>query len=357
MIKLAVPKETRLGEKRVAITPQVAGKLSSMGLELVIEHHAGQAAGFSDKLYQQHGAKITQDKQQLYKDADFVCWVKRPQDDLTEIEYLKPNSTLIGFLDPLTPGKHLNAYKQKHLTTFSWELLPKHADTKNMDALAEMSQMAGEIAYQHAQETALQKGKTQPLSVTVIGTGNAGLAAIQQAYQDQQKLIIAGTNPQTKTYLENEYQAQFILLPSARTFETEQDREKCLKLQQQKLQTALKRFPPDIIITTARRYGQAAPVLLTKECLADLPANTIIEDLAASIGGNTYYSKMDQVLTLQTGTMIRNHSNYPSQVPQEASERYADCVLALFQKLKSSGFQNSTQVLKTDPILSKASMR
>lgn len=146
-MKIAVAKESRQREQRVSITPSLAGELRAMGWEVVVESGAGEAAGFHDADYQQHGARIATDKSELYHRAGLVSWFKRPAHEAEELAWVPDRALLIGFLDPLKPGGHAQRYREKDLTTFSWELPPRDATTQAMDAMARMSRLAGEVAY------------------------------------------------------------------------------------------------------------------------------------------------------------------------------------------------------------------
>lgn len=349
MTKLAVVRETRENEKRVAVTPELAGELIKSGIEVMIESGAGEQAGFKDEDYQTYGADIANSKKQLYRNANIVCWFKRPQQDQLEIQYIGSQTTLIGFLDPLKPGKHMQTYTNKQLMPFSWELLPAHPDLKAMDAFAEMGKLAGKVAYQNTRDTAKALNKHN-LTVMVIGTGNAGIAAAVNAHDDGQQLVVVGTNINSKNTVEQTLESEYVALPNSKG----DSPQALLQEQQLQLQAAIERYQPDIIITSARRYGKQAPLLLPETSLTQLQPGTIIEDLTASIGGNTAYTQMDKSIETPSGILIRNRSNYPSQRPRQASHLYASCLSKLFQKARLHNCCNFKQNLLRDPLLSKA---
>lgn len=349
MTKLAVVRETRENEKRVAITPELAGELTESGIEVMIESGAGEQAGFKNEDYQAYGAGIAHSKKQLYRDANIVCWFKRPQQDQLEIQHMDSQTTLIGFLDPLKPGQHMQTYTNKQIMPFSWELLPSHPELKTMDAFAEMGKLAGKVAYQNARDTAKAANKHK-LIVMVIGTGNAGMAAAENAHADGQQLVVVGTNINAQNTIEQTLASTYVALPNSR-LSNPQD---LLLEQQHQLQALIERCQPDIIITSARRYGKQAPLLLPATSLTKLQPGTIIEDLTASIGGNTAYTQMDKAIETPNGVLIRNRSNYPSQHPQQASRLYASCLAKLFQKARLHNCCNFKQNLLRDPLLSKA---
>jgi len=351
MIKLAVVRETREQEQRVAVTPELTKELSQTGIEIMIESKAGEKAGFNDADYQAQGANIAYSKQQLYQGANIVCWFKRPVQDHLESQYIAPQTTLIGFLDPLKPGQHMQNYLDRQITPFSWELLPHHPDLQALNPFIEMSKLAGEVAYQEARDTVKITNNNQ-LNVMIIGTGNAGMAAAKRAYQDGQKLIVVGIDNRHQAFIEHQLKSQYVLL----TNDSASDPQTLLNTQQQQIQAAIKHYQPHIIITAARPYRQKAPLLLPKASIDLLTSGTVIEDLAASIGGNTAYTQMDESIETANGILIRNRSNYPSQIPQDASQRYANCLSRLFKHIKlyeDNGY-HLKQKLHADPLLSKA---
>jgi NAD(P) transhydrogenase subunit alpha len=351
MIKLAVVRETREQEQRVAVTPELTKALSQAGIEVMIESKAGEKAGFNDADYQAQGANIAYSKQQLYQNANIVCWFKRPVHDHLESQYIAPQTTLIGFLDPLKLGQHMQTYLDRQITPFSWELLPHHPDLQALNPFIEMSKLAGEVAYQEARDTVNITHKNQ-LTVMIIGTGNAGMAAAKCAYQDGQKLIVVGINNQHQAFIEAQLKGHYILL----TNDAATDTQTLLHTQQQQIQAAIKQYQPHIMITAARPYRQKAPLLLPKVSIDLLASGTVIEDLAASIGGNTAYTQMDENIETANGILIRNRSNYPSQMPQDASQRYANCLSMLFKHIKfyEDNGRNLKQKLQADPLLNKA---
>lgn len=339
-------KETRQDEKRVALIPSIIKSLVDIGVQVSVEADAGKQSGFSDQEYSDHGAEIIHDKQQLYHNADIALWLKRPADESRELDYLSSDSLLVGFLDPLKKDGHVEAYSDKQLTTFSWELLPSTEETQAMNAFAKMGVLAGEIACQNALHSinVIQ----QKAVVLVIGTGNAGLAAAREAFNAGHHIVMLSTNQQFASLVTEELLGEFILLQQS------ENPEKTLQQQQQQLHSIIHSHQPDAIITTARRYGQCAPILITDEALRDMKSGSVIEDLTASIGGNTVFTELDKQIKLPNEVLIRNQSNYPSQDPTKASEYYAKSAFHLIQHIKQHKEADNHYDISHDPLLHKA---
>ena len=345
-MKIAVVKETRQDEKRVALVPSIIKSLVDIGVKVSVEADAGKQSGFSNQDYSHHGAEVIHDKQQLYHNADIVLWLKRPANESIELDYLSSDSLLVGFLDPLKKDGHIEAYSNKQLTTFSWELLPPTEATQAMNAFAEMGVLAGEIACQNALRSINIEQKKAV--VLVIGTGNAGLAAARKAFDAGHHIVILSTNRQFESLATEELSGEFILL------QQNDNAEETLQQQQQQLHTIIHSHQPDAIITTARRYGQCAPMLITDKALRDMKSGAVIEDLTASIGGNTAFTELDKQVKLPNKVLIRNQSNYPSQDPTKASEYYARSAFHLIKHIKKNKEANDDYDISNDPLLHKA---
>ncbi len=350
-MKIAVAKESRVSEKRVSMTPEVAKELVALGAEVWLEAGAGVAAGYPDERYRACGVSLARKKTTLYADADLVCWFKLPADPIAEMGFLSPGTTIIGFLDPFKPGAHIAGLRENSLTALALELLPQNETTQGMDALAAMSRLAGEIAYRNAvASVARRRGPDYRATVLVIGSGNTALSAIRQVQNNHNKLIVAATSTARKRWLETEFAARFVALPKLDRL----DQEQVLVSQQRVLYRTIATHAPDIVITTARRHGQRAPLLLPMETLNILRPGAVIEDLTASIGGNTAVTKMDETVVLPSGILVRNRSNYPSQDPGRASRLYGRCLGQLLGVLMAGKDQGLVDAIRGNEQLRQA---
>ncbi len=336
-MKIAVAKETRHNEKRVSIVPDVVKRLITLGTEVMIETGAGEFAGFSDEAYCANGATIAYDKTHLYQNANIITWIKRPEKEIEELLHIPSDTIIIAFFDPFKPGEHLKHFTQKTVTTIAWELLPHNKETEQMDALSAMGKFAGEIAYKNALMN-LQI-HTKPLTIIIIGSGNSGMAAAKKAHQDGNKIIVVSTNAKYHFFIEEQLSGVFELLTNN------------LVRQQERIKELISEHKPDIIITTARRHGQKSPKLITKAAIDAMKFGTVIEDLTASVGGNTPFTQADKKIKVKNDVLICHKSNYPSQQPSKASESYAQCLWHLLEHVITQ--TESNYDISTDPLLSK----
>ena len=188
-MNVAVPKESAPGECRVAVTPEIAGRLVKSGLQVTVETGAGNAAGFLDDAYRSVGASIAPDAGALYVGADFVLKVQRP--NAAETASLRSGSALIALLQPLVFPADAAALAKQGVTSFSMDAIPRISRAQSMDALSSQSTVSGYKAVLMA-ANALPKffpmlmtaaGMVRPARVLVLGAGVAGLQAIATAHR------------------------------------------------------------------------------------------------------------------------------------------------------------------------------
>lgn len=322
---IVIPKETREGEQRVAIVPEDVPFLKTFG-SIWIEEGAGVSAGFKTQDYVKAGAKIIncgngsskEELLKLYDHSQLILRVKRPDREREKIENeIIPSQTLmIGFLDPLddtTP--HVNEWKERKIKTLSLDQLPFSSDDPR-NVLAAMSRIAGKIALHEA----LSQHKNAK-NVFVIGTGNVGLAAIQEAEQLKLNLTIASTN---ETF--DPKGNQFLYLSPLTDHQT---------LLKKELVKA------DIVIATARRAKEKAPLLITKETLNNMQPGTVVVDLARTEGGNVEGSENDKTLTLGNNVIVTNQTGYPKLDPSNASKLFSGSLVKLVESLFKHNFEEN----------------
>ncbi|HEW97914.1 MAG TPA: FAD-binding protein [Beggiatoa sp.] len=346
-MKIAVAKETRYNDKWVSLVPEIVERLIALETEVVVETGAGEGAGFSDEAYRTKGATIAHNKTHLYQGANIVSWLKRPENENDELLLMPSSALVVGFFDPFKPDNPLRRFAQKGVTTISLELLPHNKETKQMDAFSVMGKFAGRIAYLNALKTVTSTAQ-HALIVLIIGSGNAAMAAAKQAHQDGNRIIVVSTNDSYQSIVEEQLSGVFVLLANdSRPILAE-------RRQQERLRQVILEHKPDIITTTARRYGQPAPKLITETELDIMKPGTVIEDLTASLGGNTVFTKLNQEVKLKNNIIIRNKSNYPCQEPTQASESYSHCLWALLEHVITRTRTEPNYNIANDPILNKA---
>ena len=186
-MKIGIPKETSEGERRVSIVPKTAAQLIKDGYDVLIEASAGEASYFSDTDYKQAGATIVNDPQLLYSGVDVILKISPPQRH--EIEMMNSGLIYIGFLSSALDSEYMKLMKERNITSFAIEFIPRISRSQSMDALSSMASIAGYravlIAAQHLGKffplMMTAAGTIPPASVLVIGAGVAGLQAIATA--------------------------------------------------------------------------------------------------------------------------------------------------------------------------------
>jgi len=336
-MKIAVPKETAAGERRVALVPDVVRKLTGNGHEVLVQAGAGQAAMIPDSLYEEAGAKIVADQAGAW-DADVVVKVAPPDDD--EIGRLRGDSVLIGFLSPLTNPDRVRALAASGATAFALEAVPRISRAQSMDALSSQSNVAGYRAalmgasllgrYYPMLMTAA--GTIRPAKVLVLGAGVAGLQAIATAH----RLGAAVTGYDVRSAVGEQVRslgAQFLELEAGKGAEGEggyarelTDEEKAA--QQRELTDAITEY--DVVITTALVPGRPAPRLVTAEAVERMKPGAVVVDLAGEAGGNCELSEPGETVVKQDVT-IAAPLNLASDMAEAASQMYARNIQSLLE--------------------------
>ena len=350
-MKIGVPRETIPGEKRVAVTPEVASKLAKGGFEVTIETGAGQAAGFSDSDYKSAGAAVAPTGAAALGDADAVLKVRRPVLDPAtgthEIELLKPNALLIGLLDPRGDQDGLRTIAQRGVTAASMELVPRITRAQMMDALSSQSTVAGYKAVLLAANSVgrffpllmTAAGTIRPAKVLVIGAGVAGLQAIATARRLGAVVEAFDTRPVVKEQVQS-LGAKFVELDVAET--EAQDAGGYAKelaaehIAREKQLIHDHASQADVVITTALVPGRRAPVLISAQTVRAMRAGSAIVDLAAEQGGNCELSQPGTTV-VENGVSILAPLNLPSELPYDASQMYARNVAALLAHFAPKG--------------------
>jgi NAD(P) transhydrogenase subunit alpha len=336
-MKIAVPKETAAGERRVALVPDVVRKLTASDHEVVVQAGAGEAAMIPDSLYEEAGAKIASDPSAAW-DADVVVKVAPPSEE--EVGRLKGDSVLIGFLSPLTNPSGVRALAAGGATAFALEAVPRISRAQSMDALSSQSNVAGYRAalmgatllgrYYPMLMTAA--GTIRPAKVLVLGAGVAGLQAIATAH----RLGAAVTGYDVRSAVGEQVQslgAQFLELEAGKGAEGEggyarelTDEEKAA--QQQELTDAITEY--DVVITTALVPGRPAPRLVTAEAVERMKPGSVVVDLAGEAGGNCELSEPGETVVKHDVT-IAAPLNLASDMAEAASQMYARNIQALLE--------------------------
>ncbi len=348
-MKVAIVKERRAYERRVAASPDTVKRMVAMGLEVTVERGAGGGAGFSDAAFAVAGAAIAADWTAALAEADIVLKVQRPllggDGAVDELRPLKRGAVLIGLLQPLQNPVDIEAYAGAGITAFAVELLPRITRAQTMDVLSSQSNLAG---YKAVLDAADEFGRAFPMMMTaagtikaarvlVMGAGVAGLQAIATARRLGAIVQATDVRAAAKEQVES-LGAAFLSVDdmAGRSAETAQGYaremgEDYQRRQREKVTEALRRT--DVVICTALIPGRPAPLLLTDAMIAELAPGSIVVDLAVEAGGNVEGSRPGEVVTTANGVKIIGHLNMPSRIAADASQLYARNLLSFLALL------------------------
>ncbi|MEQ9309503.1 MAG: Re/Si-specific NAD(P)(+) transhydrogenase subunit alpha [Balneolaceae bacterium] len=345
---IAVPKETAEYERRVALTPDVAAQLVKKELEVWVESNAGLSSNYLDTAYEKAGAKIINDRKQLFEQTDILLAVQTPPKE--DLKNLRENAVLICFLWALQHADLVEFLKSEGISAMGMDAIPRISRAQNMDALSSMSSIAGYKASLIAAST-LDKyfpmmmtaaGTIPPSKALILGAGVAGLQAIATCRKLGAVVEAYDVRPVVKEQVES-LGAKFVEVPlEEENTETKGGYAKELSKDSQELQKQVVHEhvkKSDIVITTALIPGRPAPLLVTKEMVADMKPGSVIVDLAAENGGNCE-------LTVAGKTVVENEVNIvgpinlPSQLSNHASLLYAKNMLNLLNLLIKDGAAN-----------------
>jgi H+-translocating NAD(P) transhydrogenase subunit alpha len=344
-LNVAVPKETAPGERRVAVTPDITGRLVKSGLQVTVETGAGAEAGFLDDAYRTAGAAIAPDAAALYGGADFVLKVQRP--NASEIAMFRKGCALIAFLQPLVFPADAAALAKQGVTSFSMDAIPRITRAQGMDALSSQTTVSGYKAALFAAD-ALPKffpmlmtaaGTIPPARVLVLGAGVAGLQAIATARRLGAVVTGFDARAATKEQVES-LGASFVSPPIAAEGAGGYARELTPEEQATNREALGKHVAEsDVVITTALVPGRKAPLLITDVMVRAMRPGSVVVDLAAEAGGNCECTKPGENVVVHD-VQVLGPFNVPSSMPQHASQLYAKNVNALFTHLVKDGALN-----------------
>ncbi|HET6552621.1 MAG TPA: NAD(P) transhydrogenase subunit alpha [Dyella sp.] len=324
-ITVAALRETAAGERRVALTPEVAKKLRGKGLRVLLEHDAGTSAGFPDSAY----ADVDfADADNVLAQADLFTCVLPPDDSVWM--RLREGTVVVGQLRPYGAAARIVAMGKRQLTAFSLELLPRTTRAQAMDVLSSQAAVSGYRAMLIAAEAAPKffpmlttaAGTIRPSRVLVIGAGVAGLQAIATARRLGAQTEGYDVRPETREQVES-LGAKFLELGVSAAGSGGYARELSVEeraAQQQALADHLKAV--DVIVTTAAVPGRPSPKILTAAMVDGMKPGALIVDLAAEGGGNCELTQPGARVEHQ-GVVILGPLNLPAGAPLHASEMYA----------------------------------
>jgi len=321
---LGIPNESNSGETRVALTPDAVKRLDRVGVKVVIEAGAGEAAGFPDGHYA--GATITSDAAQVWGESDIIALVGAPTAE--QIANMKRNAILIGMLNPLRDEAMVNACAHAGVTAMSYELVPRISRAQAVDVLSAMGSLAGYKAVLLAASHLPRQlpmmmtaaGTIRASTVFIIGAGVAGLQAIATAKRLGAIVQAYDLRPAVKEQVES-LGARFVEFQiekregaggyAAAQSESEQE--------QQRRQMHAVIAGVDAVITTAAIPGRPAPKLIDDDMVRAMARGSVIVDLAAETGGNCTLTSPGHIITVH-GVTIIGLTGLAATIPFHASQ-------------------------------------
>ena len=340
-MKIAIPKERREYECRVAASPDTIKKFIGLGFDVVVETGAGDGAAIPDADYVGAGATIADDEAAALADADIVLKVQRPLvngEGADEVALMKKGAILIATLGAQQHRDQLDAYQKAGVTAFAMELVPRITRAQSMDVLSSQSNIAG---YKAVLDGAHEFGRAFPMMMTaagtipparviVLGAGVAGLQAIATARRLGAVVTGYDVRPAVKEQVES-LGAKFLDVDADATEDAETSggyakemSEDYKKKQEAALRESLKK--QDIAICTALIPGRPAPVLIDEDAVKAMRPGSVIVDLAVEQGGNCPLSEYGKVV-VKHGVTIVGHANVASRLAVDASAMYAKNLL------------------------------
>ena len=348
-MKLAIVKERRPREARVAASPDTVKRLIGLGFAVTVETGAGAGSAMTDAAYAAAGATIAPDLAAAAGEADVVFKVQRPitaaEGGPDELAALKRGAVLIGLLAPYADRDQLRAYAAAGISAFSMELLPRITRAQTMDVLSSQANLAG---YRAILEAHAVFGRAFPMMMTaagtvpatklfVMGAGVAGLQAIATARRLGAIVSATDVRPAAKEQVES-LGGKFVAVEDDefRQAETAAGYAKEMSKEYQDKQRALveKHIAlQDVVVTTALIPGRPAPTLVTEAMALSMKPGSVIVDLAVSQGGNCPLSRPDEIVETPNGVKIVGWSNMPSRIAVDSSALYARNLLAFVTPL------------------------
>ncbi len=325
-------------ETRVALLPEIVKTFTDLKVDVLVEKNAGEKAFTPDTDYEAVGAKIVS-RTEIFKQAEVLLQIQPPAEE--DIEKIQKTQVWISAFNPLWDTELVNTFLKNGVTTFSLDLIPRTTRAQAMDILSSMATVSG---YMAVLEAALElptffpmfmtaAGTIRPANVLILGAGVAGLQAIATSRKLGAQVQVFDVRSAVKEEVKS-LGGKFVEVEGATEdkaaggYAVEQTEEYKQKQQQAINDVAAK---SNVVICTAQIPGRKAPLLLPKVAVENMKPGSVIIDLAASTGGNCELTKNDETVIFN-GVKIIGQSNYPAQMPLDASKMFGKNVLN-FMKL------------------------
>ena len=362
-MKIGSISEDKALENRVAITPDIIKKYKSVGLEVNLIKDYASHIGIRDEQYESEGANIFSSEDDILSNCDAILQMNILRDEY--LNRLKENQILIGVLNPYNNEKKLRGISSKNIKCFSLELLPRITRAQSMDILSSQANLAG---YKAVIDSFAFFKKAIPMMMTaagtitaarvlVVGAGVAGLQAIATAKRMGAIVFATDVRLTSKEQVES-LGGKFLTVQGAENLETEGGYAKetsadFKKKQEELLKETLKKI--DIIICTALIPGKKAPIIIKKDMIENMQSGSIIYDLAASQGGNSELTKVNQIIE-SNGVKIMGEANILNKLPVSASNLYAKNMFNFINNLFNKE-KNKFEINLEDEIIEKTMIK
>lgn len=338
-MRIAVPRETWPGERRVALVPGSVKKLVALGFDVMVEAGVGVAAGVADDAYREAGADVVADIESAVVSSGIVLRVRPPKPQ--DVELLPEQSLHVSFLDPFNNKPLLEKLAARGVTTVCMEMVPRTTRAQKMDALSSQANLAGYVAVILAAAHCPRifpmmmtpAGTIAPARVFVIGAGVAGLQAIATAKRLGARVEAFDTRPVVAEQVQS-LGAKFVTIDVGEAGETAQGYARALSAEQlQRQRDGMKQVVAraDVVIATAQVFGRPAPRIVSEDMVLAMRAGSVVVDTAVESGGNVEGSVLDEVVAIG-GAKVIGLGNLPSEVASNASEMYSANVTHLLEE-------------------------
>ncbi|MEN2281419.1 Re/Si-specific NAD(P)(+) transhydrogenase subunit alpha [Algoriphagus sp. SE2] len=337
-MKIGVLKETKVHERRVALSPEVIKLLVKKEFEVAVESGAGEGSNFLDEEYKIAGASVVAKNDVFNSDVLLKVNIFSTE----EVSQMKEGSACISLMYAYNHPEILEEMNKRSITSFSMDAVPRISRAQKMDALSSQANLAG---YKSVILGANHLGKIFPLMMTASGTitpskvlifgaGVAGLQAIATAKRLGAIVEVSDVRPETKEQVES-LGGRFLMVEGAETVKVEggyaaEVSEEFLRKQKELIQSKIKET--DLVITTALVMGKKSPILVTEEMVKTMKKGAVIVDMAVESGGNCEISEKDKTI-VRHGVTIIGESNLPALLSTNASQLYATNISTLLLHL------------------------
>ena len=358
-MQIASVLENQKIERRIAITPEIAKKYISLGMEVSLCENYAKHLGIKDDEYKELGVLILKDEKEIISNADII--VQLGLLDNNKYSSLKENQTFIGVLNPYDNRDKINDLVKKNINIFSLELLPRISRAQSMDILSSQANLAG---YKAVVESFANFEKAIPMMMTaagtipaakilVVGAGVAGLQAIATAKRMGAIVFATDVRMASKEQVES-LGGKFLTVEGAENLETAGGYAKeasngFKKKQEELLSETLKKI--DIVICTALIPGKKAPLIIKSSMIDNMQSGSVIYDLAAIQGGNAEFTEVDKIV-VKNGVKIMGETNILNKLPVSASNLYSKNVFNFVSNLYDKE-NNKININLEDEIIEK----